>query len=223
MTQTVMEDAVRDAIPADLATVVEIDQMASMVPGGGTIWDPSLEGTETSVRAFLDAMYRVDASNWGAVEDFIIIERDGTPIAGCAILHTAGKASMCGPVDLSRLGRIASELGWSKTTETTFHKQYSELWSEDPVLFRPHADVIVETVGVLPMYRGKGIGHRLIGAAIDRAVAAGASSVGISVIHGNDRAARLYAHYFEPYMSFHAGYFGGGFPGLTKYRKVLRD
>ena len=47
----------------------------------------------------------------------------------------------------------------------------------------------------------------------------GHTTVGISVTSGNVAAARAYESFgFQLYLAYGADYFGGAFPGTTKYR-----
>jgi ribosomal protein S18 acetylase RimI-like enzyme len=55
-----------------------------------------------------------------------------------------------------------------------------------------HAHVGQLGIGVLPGYRGRGIGHRLMRAALDAARAAGFEKVELNVYGRNTRAAALY-------------------------------
>jgi len=84
--------------------------------------------------------------------------------------------------------------------------------------------VIIENVGVLPDYRGQGLGRRLLQEAIAVARDTGLSHVGIMIIHGNDPAQRLYESLgFQPYVTYYADFFDNQFPGVTKYRMALTE
>jgi ubiquinone biosynthesis protein COQ4 len=45
---------------------------------------PLLQGTGTSALQFIEATFKADASNWGSVTDFVILEEQGKPVAAAA-------------------------------------------------------------------------------------------------------------------------------------------
>lgn len=55
----------------------------------------------------------------------------------------------------------------------------------------PHA-ALVESVAVLPEWRGRGVGRRMMAEALAQAHRAGRRRVGLYVVEGNERALRLY-------------------------------
>lgn len=213
--------AVRSATRDDIALLARLDHEASLPPFERPFWDDLLEGTGTAPLDFLEAMFAVGGSNWGAIEDFLILEVDGAPAAGCAVYLATGDAARGHPLNLARLPAIAEWLAWPRATRDAFEAAYRALWAEDPIFYAPQAPAIVETVAVLPEHRGRGLGDRLMVEAKARARGLGVDAVGIMVVHGNDAAARLYAKHFEPWATFHPAYFGGAVPGLTKFRAAL--
>ncbi|MEM8674470.1 MAG: GNAT family N-acetyltransferase [Cyanobacteria bacterium P01_G01_bin.67] len=166
-------------------------------------------------------MFRCKASRWGQVEDFLIVERNGKAVATCAVFCPSELAGANSPLDLSKLPHIAKSLGWSIPTIESFEQAYVEIWEADPSFLKPQADMIVETVAVLPSHRGSGLGHSLMKAAFERAQQQGANSLGVMVVHGNKPAQSLYEKYFERYTTFYPAYFNYTLPGLTKYRASL--
>ena len=211
----------RIATPADAAFLARMDYEASLPPFGVSFWNPPLEPTGTPVVAFLERMFLEDASNWGAIDDFIILEVDGKAAATCAVFRPPNDTALEGPLNLDKLGKVASGLGWTEDQRSAFLAGYQKDWSGDTSFMKPQAELIVETVAVAPEYRGHGLGDALMQAAFDRARALGAASLGVMVIHGNDAARALYEKHFEPYVTFHAAYFDNEFPGMTKFRAKL--
>lgn len=211
----------RKAVREDIPFLARLEYEASLPPLNASLWDDLLEPTGTPTLTFLEAMFKVDASNWGRVEDFIILEVEGRPAAGCAVYQPGGTPNDQYPLNLARLDEVAAELGWSEATTQIFRKAGQDaLGSENAenAFLTPQADLIVESVAVLSEFRGQGLGRQLIETALGEAKRRGANSLGIMVIHGNDQAQRLYEHYFEPYATFHTAFFDGKFPGLTKYK-----
>lgn len=216
---------VRRAKTEDIPFLAQIDLIATTPPFDTSMWDEYLAGIGTPTARFLEAMFVEGASTWGAVEDFIVLELAGTPAAACAVYDAvdagAGAGAEQGMIDLSMLPLIAARLGWPDAALRRFQSRYVKDWQGLEVILKPQADAIVETVGVLPEFRGNGLGSRLMQESRKEALRRGHTSIGISAIHGNEPAARLYERYFEPYITYHASFFEDRFPGITKYRATL--
>lgn len=195
---------------------------ASLPPFSRSFWDDLLRDTDTDTLDFLEAMLREGASNWGGVEDFIILDVEGEPAATCAVF-APDRSVLEGPLNLRRLNRVSTALSWRSDVAADFRAAYKRVWDGGADFLEPQADLIVETVAVAPHFRGRGLGEALMQAAFDKARKRRAASVGIMVVHGNDAAKALYEKHFEPYVTFHAAYFDHTFPGLTKFRATLSD
>ena len=213
--------SVRAATVQDSPFLAKMDVEASLPPFGTTLWDHMLESMGTGTLTFVETIYREGASGWGNVSDFIVLERDGEPVATCAVFKPEPKPANQGPLNLDKLDQVARALSWSDDAKTTFRAAYDNVWSNDGSFMKPQADLIIETVAVAPDHRRKGLGTALMHAAFDRGRALGADSIGISVIHGNNGAQALYEKHFEPFASFWAACFDHKFPGLTQYRASL--
>lgn len=212
----------RKATKADIPFLARIEYEASLPPMNECFWDELLQGTETSALQFIEAELRADASNWGEVSDFVILEEQGKPVAAAAG-YVPNAEDYC-PLRLSRLDAIAQELNWSKATTTTFSDRYRALWGDDlrPSFLTPQATWIIENVAVLPEARGRGLGKALIKALLEEGRAQQHSHAGIMVINGNDAARHTYESVgFKPYQTFYADYFWEQFnlefPGITKF------
>lgn len=214
-------ETVRSANRQDIPFLALMDLEASRSPFEHSFWDELLAPTRTPSARLLESMFRCDASTWGRVEDFLIIERNGQPAATCAVYRPSSTPVINGPLNLSKLPEIAAMLGWNTSTVKRFEQAYIKVWGSNNDFLKPQAELIVETVAVAPGHRGSGLGHSLMRAAFKRAREAGAASLGVMVIHGNDPAKALYEKYFEPFISFHSAFFDDTFPGLTKYRAQL--
>lgn len=212
----------RKATPADIPFLVQIEYEASLPPSNQCFWEVLLQGTGTTAMQFIEAELRTNASNWGSVGDFLILEEQGRPVAAAAG-YTPNLADYC-PLRLSRLEAIARELGWSKSTVTLFRDRYLELFAGDlqPFFLTPQAPWIIENVAVLPEARGRGLGKLLLQALLAEGRSQQHTHAGIMVINGNERARRTYeAVGFKPYQTFYADYFleqfNIEFPGITKF------
>ncbi len=213
--------SVRQATRADVSFLAQIDHIASIPPFERSIWDQYLEGTGTPTVRFLEAMLDEDASNWGRVEDFIIIEIGGTAAAACAVYVDVGGER--GIVKLTKLPNIARRLGWDQNAINNFRAEYEKDWAGDDTFLKAQAEATIESVGVLPEFRGRGLGDRLMRESKAKARRDGHASIGVMVVDGNDRAQRLYERHFERHITYHSGFFGGRFPGLIKYRAELGE
>lgn len=212
----------RKATEADIPFLARIDYEASLPPLNRSIWDDLLDGIETSSLQFIEAELRANASNWGEVEDFIILEENGKPVAAAA--GYVPNEENYTPLRLSRIDAIAQELNWPKAIADTFRDRYLELWEGDlrPFMFMPQATWIVETVAVIPEARGRGLGQEIVKAVVEEGRSQNHSYAGIMVINGNDAARRTYESVgFKPYITFYADLFseqfGMDFPGITKF------
>jgi ribosomal protein S18 acetylase RimI-like enzyme len=213
----------RRAAIADIPFLARIEYEASLPPLNHCFWDGLLEGTGTQSLAFIEAMLRTDASNWGNIDDFLILEDEGKPVAAAAGYTPDTSEDYC-PFRISRLDAIAQELHWSEATATAFLDRYVQFWGGDcqPLFLTPQAPWIIETVAVLPEARGRGLGKAIVRALIEEGRSRQHSHAGIMVINGNEVARRSYeAIGFKPYQTFHADYFsdqyGIEFPGVTKF------
>lgn len=216
---------VRAATTEDIPLLALFEHEASKEPFGRSMWSDLLEPFDVSVPVFLEAVFASRASAWGNVEDFLILEIDGVPAGGCAVFRPSDPPHNIGSLDLRRLSVVAERLSWDEKTALRFRASYLEHWGAvgptTAMALAPQAETIIETVAVLPAYRGKGLGHALMDAAKARARDMGAKSIGIMVILGNDGAQRLYEAHFEPWATFHTAFFDGAFPGLAKYRAAI--
>ncbi|TAD87693.1 MAG: GNAT family N-acetyltransferase [Alphaproteobacteria bacterium] len=207
---------------ADIPFLAEIEEIASKPPFEYSMWDALVAPFGVTPRAFLEAMLAANAANWGAVEDFLVLEVEGRPVAACAVFDAPLEPCDRRPVKLERLPEVGRLLGWDTETTNGFRDHYNTLWgAPDPIFLQPQAPVLIESVGVLDGFRGRGLGERLMLEAKATAKERGYDTIGIMVIHGNDRAQQLYERHFERWASFYPAVFDHKFPGLTKYRAKL--
>jgi hypothetical protein len=98
----------RKATIADIPFLARIEYEASLPPLNHCIWEDILQDTETSALQFIEAMLKADASNWGNVADFLILEEQGKSIAAAA--GYLPNSEDYHPLRLSYLDRIAQDL-----------------------------------------------------------------------------------------------------------------
>ncbi|MFM7426823.1 MAG: GNAT family N-acetyltransferase [Elainella sp.] len=216
------ELSTRQATPADIPFLARIEYEACLPPDGHCFWDELLVDTGTATLDFIAAKLKADASNWGRVEEFLILEEQGQPIAAAAGYCPNGADYR--PLKLSALEQLAQELGWSSQTRQQFYERYEQFWQLDPQMtyLQPQAPWLIETVAVLPEGRGRGLGKALLRAMLDWGRSQHHSHAGIMIINGNEAARRTYESVgFKPYQTFYSDYFDDTFVGITKFRCCL--
>jgi len=225
---TATELNIRKAAIADIPFLARIQYEASLPPLNHCFWEDMLQGTGTGSLQFIEAMLRAEASNWGNVADYWVLEAQGKPVAAAAG-YTPKLEDYC-PLRLAGLDQIAQDLNWSKAVATTFRDRYLHLWQGNlqPSFLIPVADWIIENVAVLPEARGRGLAKVLLRALLEEGRSRQHSHAGIMVVNGNDVAYHTYqALGFKPYQTFHAQYFLDlfhlEFPGVTKLGLRLNE
>jgi GNAT superfamily N-acetyltransferase len=222
MTQT-LDTTARRATHDDIAFLAWCNMEATSPEPGFCYWDPLLAPTGTATRTFVETVLHHDALAWGSVHDFFVLEHEGQPVAGASAFTM--NADDYRPLRFERLADVAHALGWNASTLETFQASYESVWSnpKDPTL-EPHAPWIIECVAIKPEVRGRGLTRRLFQALFAEGKRRGHAHVGISVTTGNLPAERAYeAIGFELYLRYGAAYFGGAFPGTTKYILALNQ
>jgi ribosomal protein S18 acetylase RimI-like enzyme len=214
----------RPATPADIPFLAWTEYEASLPPGNYSYWDYPIMGFDIESIPFIETVLRTGAGAWGEVEDFVILERAGQPVAAAAGIVATPELSE-GPVRVRRIEALAAALGWTPETTATFRERYLQAWPNpngNPILL-PQAPFIIESVAVVPEARGQGLVAHLIQHLCEKAQALGCDSVGISAANGNDSARRAYEKLgFELYVAFGPAFFGGAFPGYSKFKRSLR-
>lgn len=216
-TELLFRQATRD----DLPFVAWCNYEASSPYPGFCYWDPLLEGTNTSTMSFIEAVFQADALAWGRVEDFMLVEENGKPIAGASGFVMDQHDYR--PLRLDRLPVVAQALQWSQTMLDGFVSGYEAVWS-DPLdaTLAPSAPWVIECVAVVAEARGRGVGKQLMRALLDKGAQLGHPHAGIAVTMGNDVAQHVYeAVGFQMYVTYGTEYFDNQYPGTVKYRTAL--
>lgn len=212
----------RQATAADIPFLARVQYEASLPPHNACFWDDVLQDTPTSALPFIEAMLRAEASRWGNVADFRVLEAQAKPVAAAAG-YTPSSEDYC-PLQLERLSQIAQDLGWSPQIAAAFEARYLSFWGNhtQPPFLAPYAPWIIENAAVLPEARGQGYGKALMRAMLSEARSRQYPDVGIMIVNGNEVARHTYeALGFRPYQAFYADYFrlqyGIDFAGVTKF------
>lgn len=226
MTMTQPKLSNRKATIMDAPFLARIVYEASLPPENHSFWEDILQGAPTNPLQFIESMLRTEASNWGSVADFLIVESHGKPVAAAAG-YTPNADDYC-PLRLSALNNLAQDLNWTQETAAAFHEYYMAFWGDDlrPIFMAPQAPWIIEYVAVLPEARGQGVGKALLRALLEEGRSQQHSHAGIMIINGNEVARHTYESVgFKPYQAFYAEYFSSNFnidfQGFTKFKLCL--
>jgi ribosomal protein S18 acetylase RimI-like enzyme len=215
------DQTIRSATIADIAFLAKIQYESILPPCDSCFWEPVLADTGTPILQFIAAMLQAQASHWGNVADFLILELQGNPVAAAAGYQPGQDYRM---LDLTKINTIATALHWSETTTLAFLDRYQQMFGDDPqpAYFAPSGDWLIEYVAVLPEFRGQGLVKVLLAAVLAKGRSLGCRFAGISIVNGNEIAAHAYERLrFQRYQTFHANYFDDEFPGMTKFRRRL--
>lgn len=219
-TSTNPKIAVRGGELEDIPFLARIIEMASTPPFPQSPLREVLDPVDVQTLPFIEALLAEGAFAWGPVADFVVLMVDGIPAAACSVFLSDAENQQ--PVRLDQMPAVAVRLGWDNDKLQTFRTAYNEAFTTaDETAATPLADAIIEAVGVMPEFRGLGLGDRLMKEAKTVARAKGAADLTVGAIIGNDPAHRLYGRHFAPVVTFHAAFYDGRFPGETKYRAVL--
>lgn len=216
----------RLATAADIAFLAHVVYEASLPPENHSFWDDLLEGLPTKAEAFIAVMLKTGATHWSQIDDFLVVERDGQPVAAASIFAAAEEDYR--PFRLDQMNQVAEVLDWSEQSQTEFCDRYLQFLGDDPkpLFLKPQAPWIIEYVAVVAKARGQGVGKFLLQSLLDQARQKDQLHVGIMVINGNDRAYKTYESMgFQLYETIYSNYFinnfGIEFPGFTKFGQVL--
>jgi hypothetical protein len=114
----------RKATSSDIPFLARIEYEASLQPLNYSFWTDLLNDTPTNALQFIEAKLRANASNWGNISDFLILEEQGKPVAAAAG-YASNPEDYC-PLRLSGLSQIAQDLHWSNEMMTVFRERYLE-------------------------------------------------------------------------------------------------
>jgi ribosomal protein S18 acetylase RimI-like enzyme len=215
---------IRPATAADISFLATIQYEASLPPSNFSFWDYPIMGLGIDSLQFIETVMRLNAGTWGSIEQFLVMEHGGQPVAAAAGIEP-DEAFARGPVRISEIKRVGEALRWSSEVTETYRQRYEEQWPDPQgnFLLLPQASWIIESVAVIPEMRGKGLVKPLMHALFDEGKRRGHEYVGITVANGNERAQKAYEHMgFQMYLAFGPAFFGSpDFLGYTKYKRSL--
>jgi len=213
-----MGPVVRTATAEDSRFLAEI-MYQSMLPGVGRgVFDSALAETGVDPIDFNEALLLAGASNWGQIEDFLVLDAPGAPRAGAAAAYLSDRSDRR-PLTGQGFEAVAEQLAWPRETARSFWRSYVGsfgLFGDAPQLAQP-APYVLEYISVREALRRRGFCQLLLGAHLDRARALGHRQVAVSAMFGNEPALAAYLRAgFREHARLGAEAFGGAFPGMVR-------
>lgn len=161
---------------------------------------------------------------WGAIGDFLVLLRNGEPVASCAG-YNAVETPPGPPLRRYRLPELLGNFHLPAERLVAAVAAYDSAWAGMDIspFSSPPAHWIIENVAVVRDARGEGLLAPLIEAVVARGAQRGHTTAGLSVVVGNDRAEIAYRRLgFQVSEIFGPECFGSkGFPGLVKMKRHL--
>lgn len=213
----------RGATEEDIPFLASMTYEAMLPPLGVGLFDHALATSGTPPVDFIERLIAHGLNQWSSLGDYLVLLANGERVGSAGSYRR--DLPDWRPLDPDALGLVADDLGWDAPAHSFFVSSYTEMFggAPRPGLMEPHADYIIEYVGILGPARGKGYVRHLLSAHLARARDAGLTSVGISTIQGNDHALHAYRRFgFETHQCLTAEDFGGVIPGLNRLRLELR-
>ena len=208
---------IRDATPDDAAFLAWVKLIAARSHLTYGPWDHILDLPEDETLAFLEQLALTDAVHWCHHSRFLVAEVDGERAGAlCAFdpkVH-GGSTLDAGVISVLQNSAIEPDRGEGAARAAAVGScmpDYAEgAW-------------VVENVATRPEFRGRGIVHDLLMAALDRGREQGFTRGQIAVLIGNEKARRAYIRAgFEPDLEKRHPDFAAALdcPGIER---LLRD
>lgn len=135
--------SIRPATSADVPFLAHMQHEASLPPANFSFWDIALMGMDIDTLRFIETVMRLNAGAWGSVDQFLIMEQAGRPIAAAAGIEP-DDAFARGPVRIADIDRIGVALGWSPEATEAYRERYEEQWPDPEGEFPAAATSIMD-------------------------------------------------------------------------------
>jgi ribosomal protein S18 acetylase RimI-like enzyme len=177
---------IRSATSAD-SGFIACNILASQRGHGPRGWfDIVLGWPEPRCLAFVERIATAQTRSWWHVSHFLIAEVDGAPAAALCGLPAAG----IGAVARAAIAEAAAGIGLDTAELAAIFQRAA--YARSCWVQGGEGDWLLEHVGALPAYRGRGLVQRLIARALDMGREAGFKRATISFLIGNEPAERCY-------------------------------
>lgn len=209
---------VRPAVTGDHRFIAEMMYESMLPVVGRGMFDAALEGTGVDPVSFHEALLLNEASNWGQLDSFFVLEdEDGKP-GGVMGAYFNNQPDLR-PLTAEGFERVAAKLNWSKEIAQGFWRKYVSFFGffgTAPQLQHP-GEYILEFIALRANLRGRSLSRHLVNAHIARARERGFKSVGTTAVAGNLIVERTMGRLgFEVRARFGPEYYRGMFPGMAR-------
>jgi hypothetical protein len=219
-----MDIVSRYATRDDVKLLAHLMELAMLPSQGHCVFDDLAAAINMDRLDFHEAILLAGASNWGQIEDFVVVEVDGTP-GGVAAAFLSNLPDIR-PITAAQVQSLSTYLGLSpeqsKVLLRAFIKKFG-VFGDLPHLRHP-ADYVLEYAAVLPDYAGLRLSRYAFGVHIKRALELGCKTFGTTALVGNglsvNAATRLG---LSVHSTITAEEVGGGFPGIHRMILDLTD
>jgi ribosomal protein S18 acetylase RimI-like enzyme len=178
---------IRPGCPEDNGFIARVILSAQRGPRPRGWFDIALDWPEPQCLAFVERIAVGRQQSWWHVSQFIIAEFDGRPAAALCAMPAAGTRF----ASRAAIEEVAGEIGLSAAELAAIFQRgayAAKCWVQGG-----DGDWLIEHVGAMPEYRGRGLVSDLIDQALASGKAAGFTQASISFLIGNDPAERCYA------------------------------
>jgi GNAT superfamily N-acetyltransferase len=209
---------VRPAVTGDHRFIAEMIYESMLPVVGRGMFDAALEGTGVDPVAFHEVLLLNEASNWGQLDSFFVLEdEDGKP-GGVMGAYFNDQPDLR-PLTAEGFERVVAKLNWSKEMAQGFWRKYVSFFGffgTAPQLQHP-GEYILEFGAVRPDLRGRLLYRHMVNAHIARAKERGYKSVGSTGVAGNLVVERAMGRLgFEVRARFGPEHYRGMFPGMVR-------
>lgn len=212
-----MDIVTRSATPADVTLLAQIMERSMLPVQGQGLFDELSAVVAMDRLDFHKAVLLAGASNWGQIDDFVVVEVDGQP-AGATGAYLSTMPDIR-PMTMAQVQALSTYLDLpadkAKDLLRAFIKKFG-MFGDLPHLRHP-AEYVLEYGGVLPEHEGKRLPGHLIGGHVKRAIDKGCKTLGIVTLVGNTLALSSFLRYgLYHHSTIAPEAVGGGFPGTNR-------
>jgi hypothetical protein len=193
--------------------------LQSMLPTSGKgLFEPMLEGTGIGSLQFHEALLLSRANHWGQLDDFLVLEHGGKPVAAAAAYMSNQRDQR--PLTPEGLSKVSEYLNLAVDRKKELAKRYIISFGISAAL--PHlihpAEYVIEYGAYSRDFRGAGAHRIIIIAHMQRAKAMGCATVGAIAMVGNRLAFNAWNKFGgKLHSTLGPECFKNDFPGMHRF------
>lgn len=214
----------RPATPDDVNFLARIMERSMLPAQGQGLFDELAQAIGIDRTGFHEALLRAEASNWGQIRDFIIVEQDGRP-AAAAGSHLSNLEDVR-PITMGQVLSLSKQLELPQDAAKRLLQASISKFGVfgDTPHFRDPAEYVVEFAAVLPEFSGLRLSRHFFGAHVKRAVERGCKTLGTRALVGNHSALHAWERLgLRHHSTISAEQVGHGFVGIHRLTLDLTD